>query len=371
MENFLYKTFLLTIIILQIELQSESYFENASRISRSTIQSYSTKNCIMIDFVIITVIEKENNTSYKLTSLIADNNVSPNPYCIKENEKMEQFTINYFMDVQRINFWQSEFNDTNPVDAPLITGEFYERYFDDDMDLTNFARLIIPGERERITKNHIKNNILNISDTIFKELCVERRNFIIDFLSKRNETDKFLRNYLKMKNIINLSYNKKEHQHQYVYEMKFCRKVNVIEKIINNGYEGNICYTRVPVVTEDKKIRNSHFPTELIYTLVLLLAQNISQVLFLIKTKNERENLMNKQVKSENLVIIRVERIGQMIALFMQTFDYETDALPTAPTRLGGDTLDWPPICLKFESAMGKWSQFWQYIYSKKEALFQ
>uniref|UniRef100_A0A0K0F0C2 Conserved domain protein n=1 Tax=Strongyloides venezuelensis TaxID=75913 RepID=A0A0K0F0C2_STRVS len=37
--------------------------------------------------------------------------------------------------------------------------------------------------------------------------------------------------------------------------MKFCCKVNVIEKIINDGYEGNICYTRVPVVTEDKEIR--------------------------------------------------------------------------------------------------------------------
>uniref|UniRef100_A0A0K0FRQ1 Helitron_like_N domain-containing protein n=1 Tax=Strongyloides venezuelensis TaxID=75913 RepID=A0A0K0FRQ1_STRVS len=153
---------------------------------------------------------------------------------------MEQFTDNYFMDVLRINFWQSEFNDTSSVDVFLITGK-------------NFARLIIPGDRERITKNHIKNNILNISDTIFKKLCVERRNLIIDFLSKRNETDKFLRNYLKMKNIINLSYNKKEHQ--YVYEMKFCRKFNVIEKIINDGYEENICYTRVPVVTEDKKIR--------------------------------------------------------------------------------------------------------------------
>uniref|UniRef100_A0A0K0F964 ODV-EC43 n=1 Tax=Strongyloides venezuelensis TaxID=75913 RepID=A0A0K0F964_STRVS len=217
-----------------MKLQSESHFENASRISRSTIQSYSTKNCIMIvitkDFVIITVIEKRNNISYKLTSLIADNNVSPNPYCIKENGKMEQFTDNYFMDVQRINFWQSDFNDTNPVDVPLITGEFYEQYFDSDMDLTNFAKLIIPGDRERITKNHIKNNILNISDTIFKELCVERRNFIIDFLSKRNETDKFLRNYLKMKNIINLSYNNNEHKN--VYEMKFCRNVNVVEKFL-------------------------------------------------------------------------------------------------------------------------------------------
>uniref|UniRef100_A0A0K0FSM4 ATS domain-containing protein n=1 Tax=Strongyloides venezuelensis TaxID=75913 RepID=A0A0K0FSM4_STRVS len=91
------------------------------------------------------------------------------------------------------------------------------------------------------------------ADTIFKELCVERRNFIIDFISKRNETDKFLRHYLKIKNIINLIYNNKEHQ--YVYEMKFCRKVNVIEKIINDGYEENICYTRVPVVTEDKEIR--------------------------------------------------------------------------------------------------------------------
>uniref|UniRef100_A0A0K0EVF5 DUF3883 domain-containing protein n=1 Tax=Strongyloides venezuelensis TaxID=75913 RepID=A0A0K0EVF5_STRVS len=166
---------------------------------------------------------------------------------------MEQFTDNNFMDVQRINFWQSDFNDTNPVNVPLITGEFYEQYFNDDMDLTNFARLIIPGDRERITKNYIKNNISNISDTIFKELCSERRKFKIDFLSKRNETDKFLRNYLKMKDIINLSYNKKEHQ--YVYEIKFCRKVNVIEKIINDGYEENTCYTRVAVITEDKGIR--------------------------------------------------------------------------------------------------------------------
>uniref|UniRef100_A0A0K0F3K0 Uncharacterized protein n=1 Tax=Strongyloides venezuelensis TaxID=75913 RepID=A0A0K0F3K0_STRVS len=178
------------------------------------------------------------------------------------------------MNVQRINFWQSDFNDTNPLDVPLITGEFNEQYFDNDMDLLslfqwkilkfrkknlkadrfrNFVRLIIPGDRERIKKNHIKNNISNISNTIFKELCAERRKFIINFLSKRNETDKFLRNYLKMKNIINLSYNKKEHQ--YIYEIKFCRKVNVIEKIINDGYEGNICYTRVPVVTEDKEIR--------------------------------------------------------------------------------------------------------------------
>uniref|UniRef100_A0A0K0FS06 DUF2313 domain-containing protein n=1 Tax=Strongyloides venezuelensis TaxID=75913 RepID=A0A0K0FS06_STRVS len=163
---------------------------------------------------------------------------------------MEQFTDNNFMDVQRINFWQSDFNDTNPVDVPLITGEFYEQYFDDDMDLTslfqwiilklhkknleadrfrNFARLIIPGDRERITKNHIKNNISNIADTIFIELCTERRKFIIDFLSK---------SYLNMKNIINLSYN--NNKHQYVYEIKFYR---------------NICYTRVPVVTEDKEIR--------------------------------------------------------------------------------------------------------------------
>uniref|UniRef100_A0A0K0FWF2 Phage protein n=1 Tax=Strongyloides venezuelensis TaxID=75913 RepID=A0A0K0FWF2_STRVS len=56
-----------------------------------------------------------------------------------------------------------------------------------------------------------------------------------------------------MKVIINLSYNKKEHQ--YVNEIKFCRKVNVIEKIINDGYDENTCYTRVPVVTEDKEIR--------------------------------------------------------------------------------------------------------------------
>uniref|UniRef100_A0A0K0G5N6 Uncharacterized protein n=1 Tax=Strongyloides venezuelensis TaxID=75913 RepID=A0A0K0G5N6_STRVS len=128
MENFLYKTFLLTIIILQTELQSESHFENASRISRSTIQSNSTKNCIMIvitkNFAIITVIGKRNNISYKLTSVISDKNVSPNPCCIKENGKMKQFTDNYFMDVQRINFWQSDFNDTNPVDVLLITGEF-------------------------------------------------------------------------------------------------------------------------------------------------------------------------------------------------------------------------------------------------------
>uniref|UniRef100_A0A0K0FPF6 Uncharacterized protein n=1 Tax=Strongyloides venezuelensis TaxID=75913 RepID=A0A0K0FPF6_STRVS len=103
---------------------------------------------------------------------------------------MEQFTDNYFMDVQRINFWQSEFNDTSSVD----------------------------------------NNISNISDTIFKELCAERRKFIIDFLSKRNETDKFLRNNLNMKNVINLSYNTIEHQ--YVYEMKFCRNVNVVEKFL-------------------------------------------------------------------------------------------------------------------------------------------
>uniref|UniRef100_A0A0K0FZD0 Uncharacterized protein n=1 Tax=Strongyloides venezuelensis TaxID=75913 RepID=A0A0K0FZD0_STRVS len=157
------------------------------------------------DFVKITVIKKRNNISYKLTSVISDKNVSPNPWCIKENEKMKQFTDNYFMDVQRINFWQSNFNDTNPVDVPLITGEFYEQYFDYDMDLTslfqwiilklrkensktdrfrNFARLIISGERERITKNHIKNNISNIADTIFKELCAERRKFIIDFYQR-------------------------------------------------------------------------------------------------------------------------------------------------------------------------------------------
>uniref|UniRef100_A0A0K0FGX9 Uncharacterized protein n=1 Tax=Strongyloides venezuelensis TaxID=75913 RepID=A0A0K0FGX9_STRVS len=200
------------------------------------------------NFVKITVIKKRNNISYKLTSVISDKNVSPNPCCIKENGKMKQFTDNYFMDVQRINFWQSDFNDTNPVDVPLITGEFYEQYFDDDMDLTslfqwiilkfqkknsetdrfrNFARLIIPGDRERITKNYIKNNISNISDTIFKELCAERRKFKIDFLSKRNETDKFLRNYLKMKDIINLSYNNNEHKN--VYEMKFCRSVNVVK----------------------------------------------------------------------------------------------------------------------------------------------
>uniref|UniRef100_A0A0K0FS84 Uncharacterized protein n=1 Tax=Strongyloides venezuelensis TaxID=75913 RepID=A0A0K0FS84_STRVS len=89
------------------------------------------------NFARITVIEKENNISYKLTSLIADNNVLPDSCCIKENEKMKQFTDNYFMDVQRINFWQSDFNDTNTVDVPLITGEFYEQYFDSDMDLTS------------------------------------------------------------------------------------------------------------------------------------------------------------------------------------------------------------------------------------------
>uniref|UniRef100_A0A0K0F2B0 Ac57-like protein n=1 Tax=Strongyloides venezuelensis TaxID=75913 RepID=A0A0K0F2B0_STRVS len=89
------------------------------------------------DFVIITVIEKRNNISYKLTSVVSDKNVSPNPCCIKENEKMEQFTDNYFMNVQRINFWQSDFNDTNPVNVSLITEEFNEQYFDDDMDLTS------------------------------------------------------------------------------------------------------------------------------------------------------------------------------------------------------------------------------------------
>uniref|UniRef100_A0A0K0FBX7 Uncharacterized protein n=1 Tax=Strongyloides venezuelensis TaxID=75913 RepID=A0A0K0FBX7_STRVS len=66
--------------------------------------------------------------------------------------------------------------------------------------------------------------------------------------------------------------------------------------------------------------RNSQFPTELTNTLILSLVQNISQVVFLMKTKNGRENLMNKKVKSKNLVIIRVERIKQMVALFMQTF---------------------------------------------------
>uniref|UniRef100_A0A0K0FSS1 Uncharacterized protein n=1 Tax=Strongyloides venezuelensis TaxID=75913 RepID=A0A0K0FSS1_STRVS len=89
------------------------------------------------DFVIITAIEKKNNISYKLTSVISDKNVSPNPCCIKENEKMKQFTDYYFMNVQRINFWQSDFNDTNPVNVSLITEEFYEQYFDDDMDLTS------------------------------------------------------------------------------------------------------------------------------------------------------------------------------------------------------------------------------------------
>uniref|UniRef100_A0A0K0FSY8 Transcriptional regulator n=1 Tax=Strongyloides venezuelensis TaxID=75913 RepID=A0A0K0FSY8_STRVS len=76
--------------------------------------------------------------------------------------------------------------------------------------------------------------------------------------------------------------------------------------------------------------RNSQFPTKLIYTIILSLAQNISQVEFLSKTKIGRENFMNKKVKSKNLVII-----GQLVAFFMQTFnlsDYETDALPTAPT---------------------------------------
>uniref|UniRef100_A0A0K0FPU7 Transmembrane protein n=1 Tax=Strongyloides venezuelensis TaxID=75913 RepID=A0A0K0FPU7_STRVS len=62
-------------------------------------------------------------------------------------------------------------------------------------------------------------------------------------------------------------------------------------------------------------MRNSQFLTELIYTLILLLAQNISQVVLLMKTKNGRENFMNKKVKSKNLVII-----GQMVAFFMQTF---------------------------------------------------
>uniref|UniRef100_A0A0K0FQL1 Uncharacterized protein n=1 Tax=Strongyloides venezuelensis TaxID=75913 RepID=A0A0K0FQL1_STRVS len=181
---------------------------------------------------------------------------------------MEKFTDNYFIDVQRINFWQSDTNDKNPVDVHSITGEFYKQYFEDYMDLTslfqliilkfqkensetdrfrNFAKLIIPGNRKRIAKNHIKNNISNITDTIFIELCAERRKFIINLLSKRNETDKFLRNYLKMKDIINLSYNNNEHQ--CVYEMKFCRKVNVIEKITNDGYEENTCYFKIPVVT--------------------------------------------------------------------------------------------------------------------------
>uniref|UniRef100_A0A0K0FT58 Uncharacterized protein n=1 Tax=Strongyloides venezuelensis TaxID=75913 RepID=A0A0K0FT58_STRVS len=83
------------------------------------------------------MIEKENNISYKLTNVIAGNNGSSNSYCIKENGKIVQFIDNYFIDVQKINFWQSEFNDTSHVDVPLITGEFYERYFDDDMDLTS------------------------------------------------------------------------------------------------------------------------------------------------------------------------------------------------------------------------------------------
>uniref|UniRef100_A0A0K0FSS2 Uncharacterized protein n=1 Tax=Strongyloides venezuelensis TaxID=75913 RepID=A0A0K0FSS2_STRVS len=66
-------------------------------------------------------------------------------------------------------------------------------------------------------------------------------------LFSMNHNMSVTRNYLNMKNIINLSYNTNEHQ--YVYEMKFCRKVNVIGKIINDGYKGNICYTRIPVVT--------------------------------------------------------------------------------------------------------------------------
>uniref|UniRef100_A0A0K0G606 Uncharacterized protein n=1 Tax=Strongyloides venezuelensis TaxID=75913 RepID=A0A0K0G606_STRVS len=84
----------------------------------------TTKRALKADTFLI---EKRNNISYKLTSVISDKNVSPNPCCIKENGKMEKFTDNYFIDVQRINFLQSEFNDTSPVDVPLITEKLNEQ----------------------------------------------------------------------------------------------------------------------------------------------------------------------------------------------------------------------------------------------------
>uniref|UniRef100_A0A0K0FER5 C2H2-type domain-containing protein n=1 Tax=Strongyloides venezuelensis TaxID=75913 RepID=A0A0K0FER5_STRVS len=129
---------MLPIIILQMELHSESHFENASRLksfnntivfnkelhydcNNKSVEHFNfyfpkvctdcakyswhmeiknvykyhmhNKTCtksrhilfVSEDFVIITVIEKRNNISYKLTRVIAENNASPNFCCIKEN----------------------------------------------------------------------------------------------------------------------------------------------------------------------------------------------------------------------------------------------------------------------------------------------
>uniref|UniRef100_A0A0K0G5D7 Uncharacterized protein n=1 Tax=Strongyloides venezuelensis TaxID=75913 RepID=A0A0K0G5D7_STRVS len=89
-------------------LQSEFHYGEVSRLKPFNNTIVFNKelhyDCNNKNFVIITMIEKENNISYKLTNVIAGNNGSPNSCCIKENGKMKQFIDNYFIDVQRINF---------------------------------------------------------------------------------------------------------------------------------------------------------------------------------------------------------------------------------------------------------------------------
>uniref|UniRef100_A0A0N5BF24 Transmembrane protein n=1 Tax=Strongyloides papillosus TaxID=174720 RepID=A0A0N5BF24_STREA len=308
--------------------------------------------------------------SYKLANVINDN-YSPKPGCIPANEELETYTDNYFMSVQRNNFWQSNFNETSPVDIPIIMKEMYSDYANDEVDLSSllqwkilefrkkrlmarhfrvYEKLTVPDNIGKISKCQIKKQISDVADTIFKELCAERKQFTIDFVSNKNESDDFLRNYLNMKDIKIVNYHTEGLQ--YVYEMKYCRKVIVIEKIMNVPKKENTCFTKLPVVTENNEIRFAddknylHYETKTInclslektnqligfnHSINLENSYNISETIFNTITKfvNDSSGFIGNlsllpEIPEMEFTTMFTDWISQCFSYLMTNYKYET-----------------------------------------------